>query len=356
MSFLLHTKLKHLSLSLSTKQIPRLLLGILQKDGAATKLFSSQTSTISSSDARKQEKALLVKTLFKNYGFSETHISKFSRVAPLLFAVDPDKILLPKIEFLRTIGVPDADLPKILTTHSVLLSSSLTKKLIPNYNFLKDLLLSDELALKSFHRCPRILSCDVKRVVSPNIQLLKEIGVPQRFLAYLVRISPDSVFRDHHKFKGSVDEAIKMGFNAKKLTFVLAVRVFCKKPQRIRDQKIEVYRRFGLSDEDIWALFRLRPTCMDHSEKKIVGIMNFLVNEMKLPPSVVVHCPAVFTLDLEKRVIPRCRVIQLLIDKNLIKKEFSLGSVLLPAEDNFLNKFVINYENELPELMKIYKG
>lgn len=65
---------------------------------------------------------------------------------------------------------------------------------------------------------------------------------------------------------------------------------------------------------------------------------------------------AVFTLDLEKRVIPRCRVVRLLIDNKMVKEKFSLASVLLPAEDTFLDKFINNYEDELPGLMKIYGG
>lgn len=180
--------------------------------------------------------------------------------------------------------------------------------------------------------------------------------MPNHFRTCLLRFSPDSLFRDPNRFKASVDEVMKMGLDPKKLVFVHAVKVFCKKSQQFRDQKMEVYRRFGLSDEEIWALFRSRPSCMDHSEEKIVGMMDFFVNKMKLPPTVVVQCPAALTLDLEKRVIPRCRVIQLLIDKNLVRKGLSIGSFLLQAEDKFLNKFVTNYETELPGLMKIYQG
>lgn len=268
------------------------------QDASSTNLtrksLSSQTSTNTSSDERKQGKAQLVRTLLHNYGFTQTDISKVSRVSPLIFAVDPDRILLPKIEFFRSTGVADADLPKILTAHSGLLSSSLTRKLIPNHNFRKDLLLTHELALTSFYRCPRLLSCDVKKITSPNTDLLRRAGVPHRFIIQLLGKSPASLLRNPHKFKGSVDEVIKMGFNPIKLAFVLAVRAFCKWPEKTRDRKTEVYGRFGLSHEEIWALLRLRPSCLDHSDQKIAGIMNFLVHEMKLPPSVVVNCPSCF--------------------------------------------------------------
>lgn len=318
--------------------------------------YSSKASENGSTQERKQEKSELVKNLLKNCGFNETHISRLSRVSPLIFAVDPQKILLPKIEFFRSIGVSDADLRKILTVHGVLLTSSLEKKLIPNYNFLRDFLLSDEQALKCFTRCPRILSCNMPRIIYPNIELLRQLGVPSNFLTYMLRYSADALFRDHNKFKGFVDEVMKMGFDPKKKVFVDAVKVFCKKPKRILDQKMEVYRRFGFSDEEVWALFRSRPNCMEHSEEKIVGMMEFLSNKMKLSPTAVVKCPAALSLDLKRRVVPRCRVIQLLIDKNLVSKSLSISSFLLIAEDKFLNKFVANYEKKLPGLLKIYQG
>jgi mTERF domain-containing protein len=83
-----------------------------------------------------------VLNLLKKNGFTNTQISKLVRIHPLLLLSDPEKILLPKIEFFRSMGVSSFDLPGILSSNPFLFTRSLKKQLIPFYDFLKSDLLS----------------------------------------------------------------------------------------------------------------------------------------------------------------------------------------------------------------------
>ena len=64
------------------------------------------------------------------------------------------------------------------------------------------------------------------------------------------------------------------------------------------------------------------------------------------------HYPVLLGYSLERRIIPRCSVLQALLSKGLIEKTFVPHS-LLCAEEVFLQKFVTPYED--PELLKVYE-
>lgn len=110
------------------------------------------------------------------------------------------------------------------------------------------------------------------------------------------------------------------------------------------------------NEDDILAAFRKHPHCMMLSEKKIMKGMDFFVNNMGWPSKVIAQLPVVLFFSLEKRIIPRCRVIRVLMSKRLIKDDLSLASVLLPVEKCFLERFVTKFEEEVPELLSIYEG
>lgn len=69
------------------------------------------------------------------------------------------------------------------------------------------------------------------------------------------------------KFRQIVNKAIEMGFDPLKSTFAHALYVLsCP---NIWEKKIEVYRNYGLSEDEIWSGIRKFPLCMSFSRKKI---------------------------------------------------------------------------------------
>ncbi|KAI8009972.1 hypothetical protein LOK49_LG06G03219 [Camellia lanceoleosa] len=90
-------------------------------------------------------------------------------------------------------------------------------------------------------------------------------------------------------------------------------------------------------------------------EDKINGGFDFLVNKMGMESSMFARRPALLSLSLEKRIVPRCGVYQVLLSKGLIKKASSLRASLESTEKLFQNKFVNCHEEEAPELVKLYK-
>ncbi|XP_031274408.1 uncharacterized protein LOC116132867 [Pistacia vera] len=120
------------------------------------------------------------------------------------------------------------------------------------------------------------------------------------------------------------------------------------------DKKVDVYKRLHWSEEEILAAFQKHPWCMMTSEDKIMAVMDIFVNKMDWEPSAIAQRPILFSLSLEKRIIPRASVLQYLLTKGLPKNKLLSATPFKQCEKTFLQKFV-NCCDEAPRLMKLYK-
>ena len=297
-----------------------------------------------------------VLTLLRNYGITDAQLPKLLRVFPSLLLADPEKTLLPKLEFLHSKAFTRADLGRILSSCPLILSRSLDNQIIPCHNFLKSILHLDKTVVSACKRSPRILLENVKKNIVPKITALQEIGVPQSSVVFLIKHYPYVVQLKNDKFHEIVKEVMESGFDPLKMVFITAIQVFAGMSKSTWEQKMEVYRRWGLTNHEIMLLFRGFPLCMSLSENKIMSTVDFLVNKMGWKLSAIIRVPITLGYSLEKRIIPRCSVGKVLILKGLVKKDLSLGAFLKLTEKKFFDRFVIKYQNHIPQLLNLYKG
>ncbi|XP_059663520.1 uncharacterized protein LOC132309206 [Cornus florida] len=293
-----------------------------------------------------------VLAFFRNHGVTETQIPVLVKRLPQALMFDPQKKLLPKIEFFQSKGFSTEDIAKILTATPRVFGGSLKNQIIPSYNFFKELLKSEEKTNAVIKRFASIL---VSAAIAPNIEALREIGVPESNIVALLTNQPSAFTPNADRFKEILEEVKKLGFNPERMMFAVAIYVLRAMSKSNWEKKVNVYKKWGLSEDDIYVAFGKQPRCMLVSEDKIMGIMDFFVNKMGWESSIVVRRPVIVTLSLERRIIPRCLVYQILLSKGLIKKDFSLTSLLDSTESYFLKKFLKKYEEESPELLKLYQ-
>lgn len=318
--------------------------------------FQPQLSVKKPFTLKKKLKAELVDSLLRNYGFNDSQISKLQTLRPRVLTLNPQTILLPKFEFLLSIGVSAADLPKIIALNPAILETSLQGRLIPSYNFLKSLKLTDADIVKMMKNYWKFFQVDEEKIIGPKIEVLKGLGVPQPAISLLLVHYPSVVHLSLNTFKKCVDKAIEMGFDPSVGHFVQAIKALFRFNKQDIERLMEVYRRWGFSDDQILLVFRSQPLCMDSSEKKITRTMDFLINKMKWHTSDVVRWPTILRYSLEKRIIPRCKVIKVLIASGLVQEDISFGSFISISEQLFLDRYVNNWLKVLPGLMAIYRG
>ncbi|GMN46445.1 hypothetical protein TIFTF001_015629 [Ficus carica] len=301
------------------------------------------------------EKPEKVINLFKKYGFSQTQISRLLRGRPELLIADSERIISPKLEFFDAKGVSWPQFSKKLSQFPTVLGSSLAKQIRPSYAFLRNFIQSDEKAIKAVERYPNILVVDVEKCLVPNIDVLRGHGVPDCNIAKLVPSQPKAFTLSSDRFREVVEEVVEMGFNPERLNFVQAVLAFRCSSKSTRECKVNAFKRWGWSEEEVLKAFERHPWCMMLSEDKIFAGMDFFMNKMGLQPCLVAKYPVILSLSLKKRLIPRSSVFQALLSKGLVKKKFSLHQLFMVSDSKFLQKFVVPHEKEAPELLKLYK-
>ncbi|CAL5415667.1 unnamed protein product [Camellia sinensis] len=297
-----------------------------------------------------------VLAFFENHGFTKTQISTLVGKLPPVIVCDPEKTLLPKLEFFKSKGVSSTDVAKILSSSPAVLKRSLENHVIPSFNFLKKLMGSEAATISAIKRSGRLLLLDLQIDVAPNIEFLRASGVPNENILVLLRYQPRVFMTSCDRFREIVKEVEEMGFNPLRTKFVIAIHAFRAMSKSTWEKKVEVYKKWGLSEDDILVAFGKHPWCMIASEHKISGVMDFFVNKMGLESSFFVRRPALVSLSLEKRIVPRCEVYKVLLSKGLIKdQDISLMRMLVSPENWFLNRVVYRHKEEAPKLLKLYK-
>ncbi|CAL5423649.1 unnamed protein product [Camellia sinensis] len=316
------------------------------------KLFSSKSLVLEDSNNRsidcapkidtlspkKVQNTELVKTLLRNYGFTNTQISKLVDMDPTILFCNPQKTILPKLEFFRSIGLSSTDIPRGICA---------------SYCQALFVLFLNQNVIKMLKSRPRVLLFNVEKVLAPNIATLREAGVPQSVISFMLYRSPSTLYQESLKFKEGVNKAIEMVFNPQRSTFAHAVQVLCDMHELTFEQKKEVYGRWGLSNDEILLAFRSHPLCMNLSEEKIMETMDFLVNKMGWQATVVARCRVALFFNMERRIIPRCTVVKILLTKESVKKDPRLTTFLIPKEEVFLGRFVNKYQDNVPGLKNI---
>ncbi|KAF8376981.1 hypothetical protein HHK36_030353 [Tetracentron sinense] len=167
---------------------------------------------------------------------------------------------------------------------------------------------------------------------------------------------PRSLTQKINLFEEIVSVIKEMGFDPTSRSFVLAIGCLSVLSKLNWEKKKEAFKSFGWSEDDIHSAFKVQPMFMLTSEKKIRLLMDFFVNKLGLNSSDVMRCPNLFLLSLEKRIIPGCSVLQVLMSKGLIEKDLDVVWVLNANKKKFKKNFLIKYQEIAPEVLKAYDG
>lgn len=291
-------------------------------------------------------------SFFKDHGFSENQTLKLTRKCPELLLYNPDKTLLPKLEFLYSKGVSTADVAKIISFYPWILRCSLENQLVPTFDFLKNWFPNDTI-VQVFKSTPLVLQLNPVTVKYIS-QILRDNGVPDKNIVMLVRSHPKTLLLSPKKFNMVLCKVRKMGLDPCKTQFVVAILALTSMSRSTWEKKLDVYRRWGLSHEEILAAFAKSPWFMTLSEEKVVAVMDLFVNKLGWESSFIAKNPTLVSYSLEKRLTPRASVLQFLVSQGLIEKSFRSTTFFIASENKFLQQF-INQRAESTQILKLYQ-
>ncbi|KAH7836535.1 hypothetical protein Vadar_002531 [Vaccinium darrowii] len=307
---------------------------------------------------KSSENPISVFNLLRNCGFSQTQLKTIFSKYPRILFCNAEKTLKPKIDFLSSVGLSKTELRDVVTTCPLLFRRSLNNHLVPYVDFLITSLGCQHHALGVIKRYPFILY-NTSKYLAPNLSTLRNLGIPQSQISNMMAYSICSrimTCTKPCKFSKVVSTLMEMGFDPLSSAFGQAVNamLFCTESSAW-EGKLMFYKTLGFSDDEILNMFRMIPTLMSWSEKAIRGTVEFYVNKFHWSPSQLSRKGVILSYSLENRIIPRCLVLQLLLSRNRICRNVKLITVLKSEEEVFLQKYVIKYKDETPEVLDAYQ-
>ncbi|RHN73276.1 putative transcription regulator mTERF family [Medicago truncatula] len=288
---------------------------------------------------------------FQNHGFSHSDIRIIIKKAPWLLSSQPHKRLLPKFQFFISNGASLSDIVPLLTANPHILQSSLDKRIIPLFQLLNRFLKTNKDTIVYLILNSRSFITPL-HLLEANINLMVDFGVCDSAIARLLR-TRKSIYCSNDLIK-SLEDVKGLGFDPSTAAFGTALVTKHCMSNILWDKKVDVFKKWGWSDEDVIRVFRCQPSLMLASIDKINLVMSFWVNQMGWDPLELTKSPLMFGYSLPKRIIPRASVLQFILMKGLRKKNASLGRPFSYSENMFLNKCVFSFKEESDYLLKLY--
>ncbi|CAL5194885.1 unnamed protein product [Lathyrus oleraceus] len=287
---------------------------------------------------------------FRNYGFSNSQLCDIITRSPWLLSCSLSKRVLPKFEFLLSKGASNSDIVNLVSKNSRVLAPSLENHIVPTYELLYRFLQSDKEVIAYAIHTPDLLT---HRLVPGNITMLVQNGVSDSNIRRILRIRSRSM--DARDMGGLVQELTDLGFNPSKYVFAVALIAKTSVPKTRWKEKVDAFKNWGWSDEDVIEAFKKQPYCMLTSIEKINLVMDFWVNQLGWDAMALAKQPNVLCFSFEKRIIPRASVMQFLLMNGLRNKNVSLTSPFVPPEKVFRDRFIKRFENESSYLLNLYE-
>ncbi|KAK1318224.1 hypothetical protein QJS10_CPB04g00607 [Acorus calamus] len=276
---------------------------------------------------------------------------------PQLLSSNLDKTIKPKMDFLRDVGFSTPDLIFLLSKNPYIFARSLDNRIVPAYGFLKGILGTDEAVILTVKRAQWLLSKDLHNLMGSKIGLLQDHGVPNSRISAFIKRKPRCFLGVHlDRFTEALTKVKAMGFEPSSSFFDVAIGTITGISESHWEEKFELYRSFGWSEDDILSAFKKQPQIMNLSKDKLRKMMDFFSKELGLGLSVVSHYPNLLLLSLEKTVIPRWSVIRVLMSHGILNKDVNFYSICHLKEKEFLEKYVIKYQEKIPQVLEAYQG
>ncbi|OWM71224.1 uncharacterized protein LOC116192497 [Punica granatum] len=291
-------------------------------------------------------------SFLKSRDFSAAQISEMVRRFPSILGLNPERILLPKLEFFLSKGLSGPKLTEFLSLHPYIFWRSLEKYIIPDFNFFRGVLNSDVKALQVILRASRAGAHAI--TAAPNVKYLVESGLPGTKVAALLHYHSHVFFTSPARFRKAVKVVEEMGFDPTKTVFFHALKIMLTMKESNWESKSTIFRDWGWSEKELVSAFKKYPLCMANSEDKINRAMSFYVNSLGCKPSLIAKYPALLSHSLEKRIIPRAAVLDFLLSKGLVGKHLKLAVFIVMSEKEFMKK-ILRYQGEVPHILALYQ-
>ncbi|KAI3757423.1 hypothetical protein L6452_04960 [Arctium lappa] len=319
--------------------------------------FSKESAVSSSSKVRRlttTRNCDSVVRILKNCGFNDDQIKDLVLWIPKVLLYRANETLEPKIRVFLELGLSVPDLISLLKRNPNLFELGLHSRIIPTIDYLKTLLGSNERVVETINRSRWLFSTSIAlKMFSANVMLLQSYGFSNEKIGKFVHKNARHFTQAPEWLTSKLNWVEgKQGISRDSTEFFRCFHAIASSSISAMDKKMEIYKSFGFSEDELSLLFKNQPYCFALSEDTIRDKLSFFMMELGYTPSYLVTCPSLFSLSLEKRVKPRNEVLKILKERMLAKSKSLITLVNYP-ELRFLG-FLRGFEDEIPSLYETY--
>ncbi|GAB2303058.1 hypothetical protein Dimus_037050 [Dionaea muscipula] len=293
----------------------------------------------------------------KKIGLDDSQVEKVVKSYPRLLRCSVEKTLIPKIRVLEDFGICGSELISVIASNPSLLKCVSRDSFLAKLDFLKSILGSVENARNAVKKGKWILYVSLTNILQPNFESLKSCGISDgRLQKFLVK---------HHKYlctnPKSLQESLVrveqvLGIPRESAMFLYGFEAMASFSKRGLELKFEMFKRYGWSESDVLVMAKRMPQCLLTSEAKLKTSMGFFVNKLGYEIGYLAERPTLLSFSMEGRILPRYAVMQVLQERNLLRRNPSIYTYLNRTEFRFLDAYVLPFKDELPELYEAYTG
>ncbi|CAL9049829.1 transcription termination factor MTERF15, mitochondrial-like [Musa acuminata AAA Group] len=289
---------------------------------------------------------------FKSHGFDNAQMKRVLSVNPRWLLLDVEKTLAPKFRALLDLGFSCSDITHLVSSNNGVISHK-SQTILSKIQLWQGLLGSKDLLMKICKRNRWFLGCSIEKTIQPNIEILRDCGITDQKLSMILRHRPLLITRNAETLKALISRVEGLGVARTSGMFLQTLSVLHCISEKNFKAHLEFFKGFGWSEDDFVAAFRKAPAIVAYSLKSLQRKMEFLVNETRCAPSYLAPRPRIFSMSLEKRLIPRYRILTGLKSRGVHIGNLQMITYMLYTEKKFLEEFVIRH-TEFPELIELY--
>ena len=325
------------------------------------KFSTDKALSVSSSYSRTKslERPQEVISFFKGLGLSDARVQSIARAVPSILFADVEKTLKPKVTLFQELG-----LSTLISRNPFALTFSLERTLRPSISLIKKVLVSDGRyrseeqvngdLLRVLTRCSTIFYMTTR--LEANIVYLESCGIVGSQLSSLLLSRTRLFTMPVEKLKELVSRAVGMNLDTGSRMLAHAIGVLGCSSAKTLNGKYEVLRLFEFSKDEIDSMFVKWPYMFGLSETNLRCKIEFFLNDIKIEKALLVQQPNLLSFSIKERVIPRCKVLEILKSRRLVSKDLRLITTMSPSNRKFYDKYILPFTNDAEDLLLAYNG
>jgi mTERF domain-containing protein len=272
---------------------------------------------------------------------------------PSVLLSNVDATLAPKFRAVRSLGLSRAEAARVFALYPAALTMGVHTNLLPRLVLWLDLLGSARLLMKWLAKT-WLLKSGVDALLR-NLDALRSHGVPEARLAATVRLKPSLILQSPARLRALAARVDACGVPRGSRMYAWALlALHSVSDAAFRAKRDAVMRGTGCTEQEFLAMFRRAPCFLSMSAELLRRKVEFLVGTVGCGADHIIRDPVLLTLSLNKRMVPRCRAIEALKARSVDIGKERLVNVVRASEARFVEKYILKYSDQVPELLELY--